>query len=164
MNMKQISGAEIESQLGRFATAYDIIRALRPNMLISHGVVASSQSRSSMYQGISQIKIYLDGTAYEGSLDTIPAATVQEVRWLSPMDATTRYGTGNTAGAIEVTTRQGLDDVCRDGRQPSTESLREPFCGRLTPNRRTEFRRSHEPRPHPHHFRRTYGTLPLSNE
>ena len=109
MNKNLISEAEIESQLGRFATAYDIIRALRPNMLISRGVVARSQSRSSVYQAISEIKIYLDGTPYEGvgSLATIPAATVQEVRWLSPMDATTRYGTGNTAGAIEVTTRQG---------------------------------------------------------
>ena len=109
MNMNQISETEIESQLGRFATAYDIIRALRPNMLISRGVVATGQSRSSGYQGISEITIYLDGTAYEGvgSLATIPAATVQEVHWLSPMDATTRYGTGNTAGAIEVTTRQG---------------------------------------------------------
>lgn len=109
MDMKEISCAEIEPQLGRFGTAYDIIHALRPNMLRSRDVAAGSQPRSSVWQRSSGIKVYLDGIAYEGvgSLATIPAVNVQEVRWLSPMDATTRYGTGNTAGAIVVTTRNG---------------------------------------------------------
>jgi hypothetical protein len=53
------------------------------------------------------IKVYLDGVHFGGveSLAMIPARDVLDVQWLSSMDATTRYGTGNTAGAIVVTTR-----------------------------------------------------------
>jgi hypothetical protein len=109
IDMNQISRAEIEAQLGRFGTAYDMIRALRPNMLKSRAVAARSESRSSVWQTSSGIEVYLDGIACEGvgSLATIPAATVQEVRWLSSVDATTRYGGRNTAGAIVVTTQNG---------------------------------------------------------
>src|SRR5215471_9129597 len=80
MDMNQISRAELEPQLGRLGTAFDIIRALRPNMLDSRDVAVRGQSRSSVWQASSGIKVYLDGIAYEGfgSLATIPAATVQE--------------------------------------------------------------------------------------
>ena len=62
-----------------------------------------------MWEANSGIKVYLDGFRYGSveSLATIPAMNVVEVRWLSAMDATTRFGTGNTAGAIAVTSRSG---------------------------------------------------------
>jgi hypothetical protein len=37
-------------------------------------------------------------------LSTMPADGVTEVRWLSAIDATTRYGTGHAGGAILVFT------------------------------------------------------------
>ena len=37
-------------------------------------------------------------------LSTMPSHGVTEVRWLSAIDATTRYGTGHTSGAILVFT------------------------------------------------------------
>ena len=101
--------AEIEAQGARFATAYDVVRALRPNMLWSHEVVRAPQSRMPASRSTRGIRVYLDGLPYGGleTLSMIPASSVFEMRWLSPADATTLYGTGNTAGAIYVTSRTG---------------------------------------------------------
>jgi hypothetical protein len=88
---------------------YEVVRKLRPAMLASRGTLAGPQSRSQLWEASSGIKVYLDGFRYGGveSLATISASSVVEVRWLSAMEATTRFGTGNTAGAIVVTSRAG---------------------------------------------------------
>lgn len=104
----EIPLAEIERDPTRFGTAYDIVRLLRPSMLVSRGVSTTrSQSRLSMRAADYGIKVYLDGIRYGGveSLSMIPASMVFEIRWLSAIEATTRYGTGNVAGAIEITSR-----------------------------------------------------------
>jgi hypothetical protein len=107
-HLYEISQAEIEAQLGKAGSAYDIVRRLRPSMLQSRGH-EGPQSRSPVWEANSSIKVYLDGLRYGGveSLETIPANTVLEVRWLSATDATIRFGTGNPAGAIAVTSRSG---------------------------------------------------------
>ena len=107
--MYEIGQAEIEAELGKARSAYDLVEGLRPSMLASRGTSAGSQSRSQLWEASSRIKVYLDGFRYGGveSLATIPASTVVEVRWLSALDATTRFGTGNAAGAIAVTSRSG---------------------------------------------------------
>ena len=107
--LHEIPRAEIDANSTRFATAYDIVRLLRPTMLVSHDVAPRPQATNTRWQARSGVKVYLDGMPYGTieSLATIPANTVLDVRWLSPMDATTRYGTGNTGGAIQVTTRSG---------------------------------------------------------
>ena len=104
----EISNAEIVAGLSRYKTAYDIVLALRPTMLVSRSM-ALRQSGMTLWESDPGIKVYLDGIRYGGveSLITIPASTVREVRWLSAIDATTRYGTGHTAGAITVTSRTG---------------------------------------------------------
>ena len=104
----EIPSTEIESQRTRFATAYDIVRALRPNMLVSHDVSRGPQPRMGVWQSRHGIKVYLDGLPYGGleALAMIPATSVSAMRWLSAVDATTVYGTGNTAGAILVTSRR----------------------------------------------------------
>lgn len=74
-------------------TAYEAVRLLRPAFLRSRGGSAPV--------------LYVDGV-YRGDLrgmEQIPAATVQEIRYLDSTDATMRYGTGHTGGAVLVTTQ-----------------------------------------------------------
>jgi hypothetical protein len=108
--LHEIPTTEIDAEASRYATAYDMVRALRPNMLATRGFTRAPQSRSAMWESNPEIKVYLDGFRYGGveSLRTISAGTVMEVRWLSAVDATIRFGTGNTAGAIAVTSRSGM--------------------------------------------------------
>ena len=105
----EIHPAEIEAALGRLETAYDIVSTLRPGMLVSRDIKDRPRSGTATWSGTFGIKVYLDGIRYGGveSLATIPANTVLEVRWLSALDATTRYGTGHSAGVVSVTSRTG---------------------------------------------------------
>lgn len=53
--------------------------------------------------------IIRDGTAQPGGVDALRsmrAGEVSELQYMSSSDATTRYGTGYTAGAIVVTSRR----------------------------------------------------------
>ena len=40
-------------------------------------------------------------------LQTIPAQAVSSIRWLSPSEASTKYGNGHTTGVIAVSTLVG---------------------------------------------------------
>lgn len=104
--LHSISRTEIDVAASRYATAYEIVRALRPAMLVTRGATGRVPP-GVPWSASPGIKVYLDGVQFGGveSLAAIPARDVFDVQWLSPMDATTRYGTGNTAGAIVVTTR-----------------------------------------------------------
>ena len=108
-SLNEIPKPEIEVAMTRYSNAFEMVRALRPNMLAARGLAAGPQSRSPIWEQNSGIKVYLDGFRYGGveSLAMISASNVIEIRWLSPMDATTRFGTGNMAGAIAVTSRAG---------------------------------------------------------
>jgi hypothetical protein len=108
-NLDEISRAEVDAGVWPGGTAYDLIRARRPRMLIARGVSTTLVARSGgtaprMTRGI---KVYVDGVPVGGveTLTSIPATAVQDVRWLSAVEATTRYGTGNANGAIIVRTR-----------------------------------------------------------
>jgi hypothetical protein len=53
--------------------------------------------------------VIVDGTPQAGgveSLRSMRASDASELRFLNSSDATTRYGTGYTAGAIVVSTRR----------------------------------------------------------
>ena len=110
-SLHEIGQTEIEAEHNKGGSTYDLVRRLRPSMLVAHGTQAGPQSRSPIWEANSGIKVYLDGLRYGTveSLATIPANNVVEVRWLSAMDATTRFGTGNAAGAIAVTSRSGRE-------------------------------------------------------
>jgi hypothetical protein len=103
----EIRRAEIDAEAGRFATAYEIVRTLRPNMLVSRDFSARPKPTGQHWQATHGIKVYLDGVPYGGvgSLASIPANAVLEIHWLSALDATTRYGTGHAAGVVAVTSR-----------------------------------------------------------
>jgi hypothetical protein len=78
--------------------ALQAVQRLRPNFLRFPGAM-------SITQGQAQVVVYVESTRMGGPdmLQQIPITEVKEIRYLSATDATQRYGTGHTAGAIIVT-------------------------------------------------------------
>jgi hypothetical protein len=82
-------------------SAFDLIRTMRSDLLVSPRVsnVATPADAAP--------RIYIDQIPFPFTLDdlrAISASSVVEVRYLSAMDATTRYGSGHRAGVIHITT------------------------------------------------------------
>lgn len=82
---------------------YEAIRRLRPHFLRTRGRVASSSGAEP------QVVVYLGSNMLGGptTLKNIRVDQVFEVRYLDASAATTRYGSGHTAGAIIVTMKSG---------------------------------------------------------
>ena len=80
-------------------TAYETIERLRPWYLSLTRTRGASGERA----------VYVDGMRLGGleALHGIPSASVREIRTLDAREATTRFGTGHSAGAIVVVTRVG---------------------------------------------------------
>lgn len=99
-NSRAVLGMEeLQAEVGR--NLEDVIRQRRPSWLRTRG------STSLREEG--EIAIYMDGTRMGGPevLRTIMAQNVESVRYLSPGEATTRFGTGHVHGAIVVAMRRG---------------------------------------------------------
>jgi hypothetical protein len=82
--------------------ALEAIQRLQPRML------AKQRGPSSItFENQTQIAVYLDGTRFGGieTLSLIEATPILEIRFLSASEATFRFGTGNSGGAIVITTR-----------------------------------------------------------
>jgi hypothetical protein len=79
-------------------TAYEVVTELRPRFLWGRGVRGMS---------VELPVVYVDNMAAGGpdALRRIPSTSVQEIRFIDAKDATTRFGTGHTAGAILVKTK-----------------------------------------------------------
>ena len=101
-----ISEEEIAALGGSVQTALGIVQRLRPAMLRSRAGSASSQSdgHSTMDASMAEVQVYLDNQKMGGmnALADITLAQIREIRYLNASDATTLFGTGNTAGAIQV--------------------------------------------------------------
>lgn len=81
--------------------SFSIVQRLRPQWLQVRGM-ASAQGRAT-------IAIIVDGVRQPGGpevLRSLRGSEVQEMRFMNARDATTRYGTDMTAGAIVVQTRR----------------------------------------------------------
>lgn len=80
-------------------TALDVIRRLRPEYL-------AFTRRNGLGD---EVAVYVDGIRLGTveALGNISATNVREVRRLDARDATTRFGTGHTAGAILILTKSG---------------------------------------------------------
>ena len=91
-----ITQAEVEAT--DVSTVLDLIRRLRPEYLRARGGGAS----------IGPVVFYLDGVKQQSvdALQTISKEIVREVRYLNATDATMRFGTDHTAGAVLVSTRR----------------------------------------------------------
>lgn len=82
-------------------TAYEAVQVSRPQWLVARG---SGSVRNPVPQ---PPVVYVDGVRM-GDVDElrrIRANVVQQMEFLSASDATNRYGTNHTGGAILVTTR-----------------------------------------------------------
>lgn len=97
-NRAMLSSQELRAQVGR--NLEDVIRQLRPQWLVRRG--ASSLDNEG------DVVVYQDGTRMGGRevLRTIMVEEVESVRMLGAGEATTRFGTGHTHGAIVITTRR----------------------------------------------------------
>jgi hypothetical protein len=88
----QITAEELDRV--QFTNAHDLVETLRPTWLVDRG---------------GPLMVYVDEVRMGGreSLRQIPAANVAEVRYLTPIQASARFGRGHEGGAILVTTRRG---------------------------------------------------------
>jgi hypothetical protein len=81
-------------------TARQVIEQLRPQFLRVRGTTTLGNAQTG-----DVIWVYFDGTRM-GTLEVlnnIGAHEIREIRYLSPSEATNRYGTGHVQGAILVT-------------------------------------------------------------
>ena len=85
---------------GDIQTAYDAVRRLRPQFLRKRGSATIAMPQA-------EIQVYTNGVRRGGPaiLREIPASSVVEIRYMNSNDATTRYGTDHSNGAILVTTQ-----------------------------------------------------------
>ena len=98
-NRSLLTAEELRAEPGT-RTLDEIIRQRRPTWLTSRGATS--------LQGGDEIVVYRDGVPTGGpaTLRSISAETVESVQFLSAADATTRFGTGHSLGAILVVTRR----------------------------------------------------------
>lgn len=99
-----ITADEIATSGAGLETAFDIVQRLRPSMVRSRASTFSTDNQA----GQIPVVVYADevklGTV--DNLRSIPAAQVREIRYLSATDATQRWGTGHSSGAIHVLTKR----------------------------------------------------------
>jgi hypothetical protein len=81
-------------------TARQVIEQLRPQFLRVRGTTTLGNAAT---QDV--IWVYVDGTRHGNLevLNNISANEIREIRYLSPSEATNRYGTGHVQGAILIT-------------------------------------------------------------
>jgi hypothetical protein len=100
-NRDVITRAQIDS--ASVQDIYAVVQRYRPEYLRDRG-------GGTMQTANVLPVVYVDGSRRGGpeTLRSLRTYDVEEVRFLSGADATTRYGTDHLAGAIEVKTRQGI--------------------------------------------------------
>jgi hypothetical protein len=81
--------------------AYEAVQRLRPEFLRGRGPTSVRDPNPTLPV------VFLDNTRLGGlqQLRNIPVQIIETIEYLSASDATTRWGTGYTGGAIEVRTR-----------------------------------------------------------
>jgi hypothetical protein len=99
-----ITSDEITQSGAGMETAFDIVQRLRPTMLRSRATTFGSNNQGQQVP----VVVYSDdvrlGTVE--NLRTIPATQVREIRYISATDATQRWGTNHSSGAIQVITKR----------------------------------------------------------
>ena len=84
-----------------FTNAFDLVQALRSNWLQPRG-------QDTFLGKPGQVQVRIDNTEAMGGVERlreIPAAIVDYIRWVDPVDAAGRWGIGYGHGAIHVVTR-----------------------------------------------------------
>ena len=84
--------------------AYAVVQLLRPIWLRPRAAPSLTNP------GAGYARIYVDNVPMAGGtreLRNVPAGDIHEIRYITPTEATTRFGTGHAGGVIMVTTRRG---------------------------------------------------------
>ena len=83
--------------------AYDAVRTLRGNWIVSRGVTTLWQPDGGGWPAV-----FVDGMRLGtiGELRSVPRSEIDEIRLLSASEASFRYGNGYAAGVILVKTRR----------------------------------------------------------
>lgn len=92
-----ITEAEIAAAGGELRTALELVQRLRPAML-----------RSRDASGSAGVVAYQDGMRLGSwqALDQVLRGQIREIRYYPPTEATQKWGTGHTSGAVEVISRR----------------------------------------------------------
>jgi hypothetical protein len=101
-NSNVITSEEITAGAG--STAYEVIQRLRPNYLRTRGAVRGAPTASGNNLEPIDIVVYVNESRVGGSdqLRQISVHDIREIRYFSANEATTKWGTGHSAGAIQV--------------------------------------------------------------
>ena len=85
-----------EAQLRDF-TVYEVIQQLRPRMLANLGPTSVGPDGGAL-------QVYLESTRLgdANALKDIRMVEIEEIRYLSPSEATLRYGTGHSNGVVQL--------------------------------------------------------------
>lgn len=104
-NTNVITAEQISHSSG--SNAFEVIQRLRPNFLRTRGAVGGAPSSSGNRLEPLDLVVYLNESRLGGSdyLRQIPISQVREIRYFSAAEATTKWGTGHSAGAIQVLSR-----------------------------------------------------------
>lgn len=105
-----ISRDEIAASQGRAQNALEVIQRLRPQMLRPRVGTTSSMSggAGSDASGMVTLVVYMENQRLGDvqQLVNISIDQLREIRYISPTDATTLWGTGHAAGVIQVFLRR----------------------------------------------------------
>jgi hypothetical protein len=103
-NPSVISTEEIEASSG--TNAYEVIQRLRPNFLRTRGAVHGTPGATNAIETVDLV-VYLNENRLGASdqLRQIAKGDIREIRYFNSSEATTKWGTGHSAGAIQVVSR-----------------------------------------------------------
>ena len=88
------------------SNAYEVIQRLRPNFLRTRGAVHGTPGATNAIEMLDLV-VYLNETRLGGSdpLRQISTTDIREIRYVNSSEATTKWGTGHSAGAIQIVSR-----------------------------------------------------------
>ena len=88
------------------SNAYEVIQRLRPNFLRTRGAVHGTPGAANAMEMVDLV-VYLNENRLGGSdqLRQISTTDIREIRYFNSSEATTKWGTGHSAGAIQVVSR-----------------------------------------------------------
>ena len=88
------------------SNAYEVIQRLRPNFLRTRGAVHGTPGAANAVEMVDLV-VYLNENRLGGSdqLRQIATGDIKEIRYFNSSEATTKWGTGHSAGAIQVVSR-----------------------------------------------------------
>ena len=88
------------------SNAFEVIQRLRPNFLRTRGAVHGTPGATNAMEMVDLV-VYLNENRLGGTdqLRQISTTDIREIRYFNSSEATTKWGTGHSAGAIQIVSR-----------------------------------------------------------